>query len=204
MTATNFNGVPEAPGNGLYRSASGKPGSFKGLDEGAIGFAKQKNVGRVELGAATGSGQDHGYLYAVVQDAVLFNTGKLGGLDTPDGDIGVGIDPTATPTYLNGIYVSPDFGKNWTKMIDSNQILLPTSGSTLAQLTPLGFGPGIQSWYNEWISPDPTREDANGIPTRLVFGLEEIYSNTLPLPQTGPRLSPRSAPTTPTAAPACW
>ena len=182
----NFNGVPEAPGNGLYRSGSGRPGTFKGLDEDSIGFAPQENVGRVELGAATGSDQDHGYLYAVVQDAVLFDTGKLGGLDTPDGDIGAGVDPTATPTYLNGVYVSPDFGKSWTKMIDSNQILLPTSGSTLAQLTPLGFGPGIQSWYNEWIAPDPTRQNGNGVPTRLAFGLEEIYANTLPTAQNGP------------------
>ena len=60
----------------------------------------------------------------------------------------------------------------------------PTSGSALAQLTPLGFGPGIQSWYDEWIKPDPTQQ-LNGVPTRLVFGLEELFENRLPVPQNG-------------------
>jgi hypothetical protein len=179
----NFNGVPEAPGNGLYVSADGRPGSFKGIDEGAAGFAPQAKVGRVELGVASGPQQNHDYVYAIVQDAELFNKGTIGGLDVPDAS-GLPVDPTATPTYLNGIYVSDDFGRSWKVMADSAQILLPTSGSTLAQLSPLGFGPGIQSWYNEWIEPDPTRQ-LGGVPTRLVFGLEEIYANRLPTPQNG-------------------
>ncbi len=177
----NFNGVPEAPGNGLYVSGDGTPGSFKGIDEDASGFTPQAKVGRVELGEAVGPEQNHDYVYAVVQDAELFNSGEIGGLDVPDGGSGA----TATPTYLNGIYVSADFGKTWTEMADGNQLLLPTSGSTLAQLSPLGFGPGIQAWYNEWIQPDPTRQQG-GVPTRLAFGLEEIYENRLPTPQDGP------------------
>jgi hypothetical protein len=180
-----FNGVPEAPGNGLYRSDSGRVGSFNGLDEDSNGFAPQNRIGRVELGAATGAQQDHGYLYAIVQDAVLFNKGTAEGLDVPGGNV-LGLTPTATPTYLNGIYVSSDFGKTWTQMADDNQMLLPTSGSVLAQLTPLGFGPGIQAWYDEWIRPDPTQQNGSGVPTRLVFGLEELFENQLPLPQDGP------------------
>src|SRR5581483_8054309 len=31
----------------------------------------------------------------------------------------------------------------------------------------------------EWIQPDPTRADSNGVPTRLVFGLEEVWENRL-------------------------
>lgn len=179
----NFNGVPEATGNGLYVSQTGRPGSFNGLNEGAIGFAPQENIGRVELGEAIGPKQNHDYVYAVVQDAELFNKGTVEGLDVGGGDA-FGLDPTATPTYLEGIYVSDDFGRSWTQMADDNQMLSPTSGSTLAQLSPLGFGPGIQSWYNEWIQPDPTRQ-LNGVPTRIVFGLEEIYTNRLPTPQDG-------------------
>jgi photosystem II stability/assembly factor-like uncharacterized protein len=150
------------------------------------GFATQDAIGRVELGAATGPQQDHGYVYALVQDAKLFNSGKVEGLDVPSGDpLGIGIDPTATPTYLNGVYVSKDFGRTWTKMEGRQQFLLPTSGSTLAQLLPLGFGPGIQSWYDEWIKPDPTVQTGNGIPTRVVLGLEELYENRLPVAQNG-------------------
>jgi hypothetical protein len=179
----NFNGVPEAPGNGLYASADGAPGSFKGIDEDAAGFTPQAKVGRVELGVASGPDQNHDYVYAIVQDAELFNKGTIGGLDVPDAG-GLPVNPTATPTYLNGVYVSADFGRTWKVMANSNQILLPTSGSTLAQLSPLGFGPGIQSWYNEWIEPDPTQQ-SGGVPTRLLFGLEEIYENRLPTPQDG-------------------
>ncbi len=182
----NFDNKPESPSNGLYSSPTGKPGSFKALDVDTNGFAPQDHIGRVEMGAATGVAQNHGYVYAIVQDAVLFNTGKVEGLDVPSGDpIGIGIDPTATPTYLNGVYVSPDFGKTWTLMEDSNQFLSPTNGSTLAQLSPLGFGPGIQSWYDQWIKPDPTVQSADGVPTRVVMGLEEVYKNRVETPQDG-------------------
>ena len=43
----------------------------------------------------------------------------------------------------------------------------------------LGYEPGVQAWYNVWIAPDPTRQDANGVPTRLAFGLEEVWQNEL-------------------------
>ena len=182
-TRENFNGVPEAPANGLYRSTSGRQGTFTRLPVSTNGFAPQQHIGRVELGAATGPKQNHGYIYAEVQDAVLFNKGTVEGLDTPNKGA-FGVKPTATPTYLNGIYVSKNFGRTWTQMADDNQMLSPSSGSVLAQLTPLGFGPGIQSWYDEWIQPDPTKQ-IGGVPTRLVFGLEELYENREPVPQDG-------------------
>ena len=179
----NFNRVPEAPANGLYRSTSGRVGTFKRLNVNEIGFARQGHVGRVELGAAEGPQQNHGYIYALVQDAVLFNRGTVEGLDAPGANV-FGVTPTATPTYLNGVYVSKNFGLTWKRMADDNQMLSPSSGSVLAQLTPLGIGPGIQAWYDEWIKPDPTKE-INGVPTRLVFGLEEIFENRTPTPQDG-------------------
>jgi photosystem II stability/assembly factor-like uncharacterized protein len=179
----NFNGVPEAPANGLYRSASGRRDTFKRIPVNTDGFAPQQRIGRVELGAATGPKQNHGYIYAEVQDAVLFNKGTVEGLDTPNKGA-FGVKPTATPTYLNGIYVSKDFGRTWTQMADDNQMLSPASGSVLAQLSPLGFGPGIQAWYDEWIKPDPTKQ-IGGVPTRLVFGLEELFENREPVPQNG-------------------
>jgi hypothetical protein len=176
----NGDGTTQSPENGLYTSDTGAPGTFQNVDEDRAGFAPQAAVGRTELGAATGPDQNHGYVYAVVQDAQLFNSGKVEGLDIgADGDpLGLGVDPTATPTYLNGVYVSKDFGHTWSKLADREQFQLPTTGSTLAQLQPLGFGPGIQSWYDLFVKPDPTRQ-VNGVPTRLSLGLEEVYENRI-------------------------
>ncbi len=183
----NADGTVQSPENGLYRSETGAPGTFVNLNEDGIGFAPQGNIGRVELGAATGVDQNHGYVYALVQDSVLFVTGRLEGLDVEPMSDPVGlVDLTATATYLKGVYVSADFGESWTLMADRKQFQSPHTGSSLAQLQALGVGPGIQSWYNMWIRPDPTRQ-INGIPTRIVLGLEEIWQNTLTLaPAAGP------------------
>ena len=42
-----------------------------------------------------------------------------------------------------------------------------------------GSRPGDQGWYNLWISPDLMRASATGAPTRLAFGLEEVWQNEL-------------------------
>ena len=181
-----------APGNGLYKSASGKPGSFSKLDVSApnnvdpAGFASAQRIGRVAFGAATGDAQDHNYLYAIVQDAILI----LGGIPAID----VPTDPVGLPTPLidssvfNGVYASADFGDSWIRMADNPEVALnPATGSSLSLPTPfttLGYQPGVQAWYNQWIKPDPTQQLA-GIPTRLIFGLEEVWKNRLPLPLDG-------------------
>jgi hypothetical protein len=170
----NPDGSVQAPGNGIYTSATGAKGSFART---ISGFAPQDRIGRVALGAATGPKQNHAVLYALVQDAVLFNTGKLLGLDVPDIENPIlGGNLTATPTYLNGVYVSKDFGKSWSRMALGEQFLLPTNGSTLAGLVALGAGPGLQAWYDQFIEPDPYTQ-SGGVPTRLVLGLEEVYES---------------------------
>jgi photosystem II stability/assembly factor-like uncharacterized protein len=163
----------ESPNNGLYHSPTGKPGTFEKLE--APGFTPQNRIGRVELGAAVGPEQNHDYVYAIVQDAVLFN----GGLPTIDAPEGTPPPPVPSNTALNGLYVSADFGQTWTMMANTETLAEnPTTGSALNGVgTALFNAPGIQAWYNEWISPDPTRQ-VNGIPTRLTFGLEEVWQNT--------------------------
>ncbi len=163
-------GLPQAPANGLYRSETGEPDKsdtpWTKLELPAAsatnpaGFAARERTGRIELGNATGPLQDHGYVYALVQDSESFNNGfQL--LDTL---------PPLLATAINGAYVSADFGKTWMQMANDDEIAL-TPGS-------LGLLPGGQSWYNEWITPDPTRQiPLLGIPTRLAFGLEEIFQN---------------------------
>jgi hypothetical protein len=196
---TNPDGSVQSPNNGIYRSDTGLPGTFTKLA--ATGFAPQHRIGRVELAAATGPLQDHNYVYAIVQDAVAIN-GGLEVLDLPEGvDVR---DPRplgpALPvlgarlgelggTNLQGVYVSPDFGKTWTLMADDNVIAKnPATGSALVVIgQSIGYEPGVQAWYNLFIAPDPTQQTPNGIPTRLVFGLEEVWQNeVVGLPMNGP------------------
>jgi hypothetical protein len=180
---TNSDGTVQSPHNGIYRSATGAAGTF--TKQAAPGFTQQARIGRVELGSTVGPLQDHDYLYAIVQDAAALN----GELDVVDVN---GIpDPRggSSGTVLNGVYVSADFGKTWTLMADDNAIAKnPATGSAL-----VGYGqangvePGVQAWYNEWIQPDPTRQTAAGVPTRLAFGLEEVWQNEVTtLPMNGP------------------
>jgi hypothetical protein len=192
----NVGGFVESPANGIYVSANGAPGSFTKVDTNSSGFASgptttgtaQDTVGRIELGAATGAAQDHGFLYAVVQDASAFKKGEVSGIDVPEQS------PTASPsnTYLRGIYVSKDFGRTWKLMANATALQDPTTGSALtATACATLYCPGIQAWYNAWIEPDPTQTSATGVPTRLTFGLEEVWQNDdagggLRQPQDGP------------------
>jgi hypothetical protein len=178
---TNSDGTVQSPNNGIYRSATGDPGTF--VKEAAPGFAAQDRIGRVELGNAVGPQQDHDFLYAIVQDAAVLN----GQLDVVDAS-GVPDPRGSKGTVLNGIYVSADFGKTWTLMADDNAIAKnPATGSALVGTeSAVGYEPGVQAWYNEWIQPDPTRADSNGVPTRLAFGLEEVWQNELNVPMNGP------------------
>ncbi len=172
-------GTVHAPGNGLYKSATGEPDTFAKLDVSGDGlsnqgFTTQERIGRLELGQAYGEAQDRNYVYAIVGDAVLFN-GGVPVLDIPDGIVPNPGVPN--PTSLNGLYVSPDFGDSWTRLADENEIARnPTSGSTFIVLGAL-TAPGVQAWYNMWILPDPTRATAAGVPTRLGFGLEEVWQS---------------------------
>ena len=170
----NTDGSVQSPRNGLYRSGSGRPGTFERLT--ATGFAgdDQSAIGRVELGNAVGKGQDHDFVYAMVQDANLLNNGGVSGIDVPEGT-----KPPVGSTVFNGLYVSSDFGKTWQAMTTGTELAAdPASGSALFGTgTAIGYQPGVQAWYNDWVQPDPSRSTADGVPTRLAFGLEEIWSN---------------------------
>lgn len=197
----NPDGTVQSPNNGLYESDTGKAGSFKKLS--APGFVPQDRIGRVELGEATGPDQDHNIVYALVQDAVLIRKG-LPGLDAPGFDFNktckavksklpalpFNLPPCQMPTVLNGVYVSRNWGKSWVLMADASELEIPGTGSALTPGEALlgSYGPGVQSWYNEWIKPDPTLADPlTGAPTRLMFGLEEVWENVNSnVPQIGP------------------
>ncbi|WP_370325480.1 cell wall-binding repeat-containing protein [Euzebya sp.] len=163
-------------GNGVYRSDTGEPGTFERLTGLADAAGGQDRLGRIEYGHAVGPEQDHDYLYAVVEDAVLFNGGPQY-VPIPDG-----VDPTGllsdTPTYLNGVYVSDDFGATWTQLAEDTEMSTLCTLNQSVFCIPGAIEPGVQSWYNMWIEPDPTRQ-VGGVPTRLVMGLEEVFQNRL-------------------------
>jgi len=176
----NPDGSIQSPANGIYVSADGKPGTF--TKSAGLGFTPQERIGRLELGGTTGPNQNHDYVYAMVQDAVLLR-GGLPGIDAPGADKTVPV-----PTVFNGIYVTSDFGQTWRLVADQAALQHPATGSALAVVAQglSSYGPGVQAWYNMWIKPDPTRHVA-GVPTRLMFGLEEVWQNELTeLPVTGP------------------
>jgi hypothetical protein len=169
-----------SPANGLYRSNTGAPGTFTMLNTiygdgtSPVGFARQERIGRTEMGAAIGDRQNHNFVYALVQDAVLFN-GGVQGIDAPDQNQ---LPGAANNTVFNGVYVSGDFGSTWTRMADDTELQSPLTESALIGTSQaMLYAPGVQSWYNEWIAPDPTRTTESGIPTRLVFGLEEVWES---------------------------
>jgi hypothetical protein len=208
----NLDGTIQSPANGIYTSATGARGTFTKLE--ATGLATQERLGRIELGAAYGPTQDHNIVYAVVQDAVLIRKG-LPGIDAPGVSynatcldakkqladlesnspvaippIPYDLPPCEMPTVLNGIYVSRNWGATWLPMAHAAQLLVPGTGSAL---TPVeagigNYAPGVQSWYNAFIKPDPTLTDpATSAPTRIVFGLEEVWENiNSTVPQIGP------------------
>jgi hypothetical protein len=179
-----------APQNGIYTSPTGAPGSFVFQDPGSAapttnGFAPTPVVGRTTLAIANGAGQDHNVVYALVQDAT-----KLGNCLDPDVDIpictGTGDEVLVSASYLDALYESSDFGKTWTKVMTADQLRAPGTNSAL-DIGVEGYGPGVQSWYNDWIAVDPTATDpVTHFPTRIVFGLEEIWENALPTPVTAP------------------
>jgi hypothetical protein len=207
-------GKAQSPGNGLYRSATGEAttfamvGNYAAVGPEPVGFTTKSRIGRIEMGNAIGDAQDHGYVYALVQDAGYLN-GDIPTLDinadvknpalpTPcDAVIGTVVDQSTadlckqlaskipSATNLNGVFVSADFGDNWIRLADDKEITYnPITGSSLAPVIALGVGPGVQAWYDMWIKPDPTQAQ-QGVPSRLTFGLEEIWKNRVGLPQDG-------------------
>ena len=176
----NFNGVPQAPANGIYVSDTSAKGSFQKIGD-DTGITKTVDFGRTELAAVGSPDQDSEYLYAIVQNATYFTTGVDSDQDVVDCDPVIGGVCANSGSTIDGVYVSHDFGHTWTVMEDHQTFANDaSSGSSLTQLRPLGISAGYQTTYNEWIKVDPTQTASDGTPTHLVFGMEEIWQNRFP------------------------
>jgi hypothetical protein len=177
----NFQGKPQSASNGIYISDNGNTGSFSKVGDDA-GITPTDQFGRAELGAASGADQDSGYLYAIVQNSKFFREGTdVGDLGVPGCDPLIGLVCPNSGSVIDGVYSSKDFGKTWSVMESHDELANDvTSGSSLTQLRPLGISAGYQTTYNEWIKVDPTQQDGSGVPTHLLFGMEEIWQNQIP------------------------
>jgi sugar lactone lactonase YvrE len=79
--------------------------------------------------------------------------------------------PSPLPqTYLDGVFVSTNgLAGPWNKIASSDKLGATSTGSALANNDGLGYGPGIQAWYNQFIGVDPANAQ------HVYVGLEEVY-----------------------------
>lgn len=167
-SATEPNGKKDSVGNGFYESTkSGAAGTFKFVPQDPVtGLGVPNNnannatpssdpIGRTSIAYSA----DGKYLWAVVQDA-----GNM------SNEVVVGGPLPAKNSVLNGVYVSTSAspGKDWVPKANS-QVLGGAPGSGLLVQQADLYGPGVQSWYDQWISVDPNDDN------RVLLGLEEVY-----------------------------
>jgi photosystem II stability/assembly factor-like uncharacterized protein len=176
-------GKPLSPGNGLYRSTHGLAGPFDyvaGSSQLHHDLSTADPIGRVMLSWAKNTGGDTATLWAIVSDAGLAYGLQPGGTasDTVGETTG---SLNQTGTELNGLYRSIDGGDTW--LLKATPHSLQTSPNDGLGIYPaLGYGIGVQAYYNLWVQADPRNAD------QVYFGLEEVFQgveNTGPTPGLG-------------------
>jgi hypothetical protein len=136
-----------SPTNGLYASTDdGRTWTALGSPP---GFDVQGDIGRVALATTPAR---PGLIYAAVQSVTKF----LGGGDS----------------VFNGVYKSTNGPSGpWDEVQSAEQMATnQTSALTEDHIGP-GYQPGIQAWYNLYVSIDPTN------PRDVVVGLEEVWNS---------------------------
>jgi hypothetical protein len=133
--------------NGFYQSSNGGQTFTRVAVGGAI---NDKDLGRVTIAWSANGAK----VYALVQSASMFNQLKT--------DFG--------GTELQGVYAANgNFAGPWNKIAEWRN--LQNSGSALGP-TSLGYHPGVQAWYNQFLAVDPA--NAN----HVFLGLEEVFETT--------------------------
>jgi hypothetical protein len=134
--------------NGLYVSEdNGVTWSYIGSPP---GFDAQADLGRIALASTP---QTPGLLYAAVQSATKFNFGGV--------------------TVFNGVYKSSAGPSGpWTLVQSARQMQRNQTSALTPEHVGPGYQPGIQAWYNLYVSIDPL--DSNDV----VVGLEEVWNST--------------------------
>ena len=160
----------QSPGNGLYASDAGDPGSFQRIA--VQGLPKPGDeLGRIELAGASGPDQNHQLPLRdrpgrgqVPRRGARARRQRSRGRPVPD--VLAGSTRPRTSARPGARRPRPSSSRPLARAARSRP--WPPWRRTTA--------PGIQAWYNRRIAPDPTRPDAAGVPTRLTFGLEEVWA----------------------------
>ena len=131
-----------APYNGFYLSTDG--GNTWALTN-PTGALNPQDVGRGSFAYSS----DGARLYVVLESITFYNHNKN--------------------TALGGVYYSPSGNVQgpWNQVATSAN--LGASGSALKNS--VGYKPGIQAWYNQFILVDPAKAD------HVFVGLEEVYES---------------------------
>ncbi|HTK43875.1 MAG TPA: sialidase family protein [Patescibacteria group bacterium] len=130
--------------NGFYES-SDRGGTWTKVN--IAGGLDKSDIGNISFGWAS----DGSKLYVINQSPKSLNKGGQ------------------QNTYLDGVYVSNSgtLAGPWTKIASSDK--LAASGSALSKQFGVGYRPGIQAWYNQFILVDPANAE------HVYIGLEEIF-----------------------------
>jgi hypothetical protein len=165
------------PGAGLYRSTNGGA-TFTKLAATGFGLVSESadKIGRTTITYQYGKEQDNAVIWAVIQEP-----GKMNDENNP-----LAFDLSGQPvakvpfTTLNGIYRSADDGATWELKGNYDNLVAAEGSSYTPTFTASQTGPGMQSWYNQFIHVDPLNPD------RVLVGLEEVFENITPATAPGP------------------
>jgi photosystem II stability/assembly factor-like uncharacterized protein len=169
-------GQPLSPGNGLYKTAAGVAGTFTFMASTSQlkhSASSVDPVGRIMLSWVKAASGDTTVLWAIVNDAGLASGRQPAGSDADLVAGTTGQSLNATGTQFNGLYRSPDGGLNWTVKA-TPQSLSASVNEGLGIYPALGYGVGVQAYYNLWVQGDPRN------PNAVYFGLEEVFQSVKP------------------------